>query len=308
MYYIYKFTNKLNGKSYIGQTNNLQKRYNGHKSSSFNKNSSEYNLPFHSAIRKYGIENFEFETLEEIDDKENQAYVDEREIFFIQYFESAKDKNGYNISLGGQGFRREPLTFEECLEKSRLFTKEEILDIQNRLLNDEEFADIENLYSPKLKPSFLRNINCGLNFKNPNLDYPIKKHSKSAFTQAQIKQIKDRIKENIPYSEIAKEFDIKSLGFISGVNSGRYFYDKSETYPLCKKDCHNKEWVKEAFYNILFSEKSIRIIAEDMGRAESTLKKIGQGRSHKKEGFKYPIRSNLEYNRDYYNKNFTTLL
>ena len=307
MYYIYKFTNKINEKIYIGQTNNLQKRYNGHKSVSFNKNSSDYNLPFHCAIRKYGIENFNYEVLEEIDENESQEFVDEREIFFINEFKSLIDENGYNISLGGQGFRRKPLSFEECLQKSKLFTKEEILDIQNRLINDEEFEDIETFYSPKLKPSFLRNINCGLNFKNPELDYPLKKHSKSVFTQKQLQEIKTQIKQNISYSQIAKNFNIKSLGFISGINSGRYFYDKNEVYPLCVKDCHNKEWVEEAFYKILFSEKSIRAIAEDMGKAESTLKKIGQGRSHKKEGFLYPIRSNLEFNRKYYKENFTTL-
>lgn len=37
MYYIYKFTNKTNGKIYIGQTNNIQKRKNGHRSDSFNE-------------------------------------------------------------------------------------------------------------------------------------------------------------------------------------------------------------------------------------------------------------------------------
>ena len=47
MYYIYKFTNKTNGKIYIGQTNNIQKRKNCHRSDSFNEKSSGYNLPFH---------------------------------------------------------------------------------------------------------------------------------------------------------------------------------------------------------------------------------------------------------------------
>ena len=63
MYYIYKFTNKTNGKIYIGQTNNIQKRKNGHKSESFNEKSAGYNLPFHAAIRKYGWENFNFDIL-----------------------------------------------------------------------------------------------------------------------------------------------------------------------------------------------------------------------------------------------------
>ena len=108
MYYIYKFTNKTNGKIYIGQTNNIQKRKNGHRSESFNEKSAGYNLPFHAAIRKYGWENFNFDILEEICDGESQEYIDEREIFFIQYYHSLKDENGYNITLGGQGQKRKP--------------------------------------------------------------------------------------------------------------------------------------------------------------------------------------------------------
>jgi group I intron endonuclease len=158
MYYIYKFTNKTNGKIYIGQTNNVQKRKNGHKSESFNEKASGYNLPFHAAIRKYGWDNFNFDILEEIADGESQEYIDEREIYFIQYYHSLKDENGYNITLGGQGYKRKPLTYEEKLNRSKLFKKEEIIDIQNRLMNDEEYDDIEKIYFPKLKRTFLVNI------------------------------------------------------------------------------------------------------------------------------------------------------
>ena len=88
MYYIYKFTNKINGKVYIGQTNNIEKRKRGHKSESFNPNANGYNLPFHCAIRKYGWENFDFEIIEEIADDFSYEYVNEREIYFIQKFDS----------------------------------------------------------------------------------------------------------------------------------------------------------------------------------------------------------------------------
>ena len=66
MLYIYKFTNKITGKIYIGQTNNIIKRKNGHKSESFNPKANGYSLPFHCAIRTYGWNNFDFEILEEV--------------------------------------------------------------------------------------------------------------------------------------------------------------------------------------------------------------------------------------------------
>ena len=115
MTYIYKFTNKINGHCYIGQTNNLQKRYNGHKSESFNEKASGYWLPFHCAIRKYGIENFDYEVLEEIADEESQDFINEREKFFIAYYHSLKDENGYNVTIGGEGCPKPPLSYEEKL-------------------------------------------------------------------------------------------------------------------------------------------------------------------------------------------------
>ena len=60
---IYKFTNKINGKSYIGQSQDLETRYKTHLRN-FNKESaSMYNGLFYRAIRKYGIENFNYEIL-----------------------------------------------------------------------------------------------------------------------------------------------------------------------------------------------------------------------------------------------------
>ena len=60
---IYKATNKINGKSYIGQTTKeLDERIKGHLNS--NKN-----LYFHKALEKYSIDNFEWTILEECNDE-----------------------------------------------------------------------------------------------------------------------------------------------------------------------------------------------------------------------------------------------
>ena len=50
---IYKITNKINGKSYIGQSVNIERRFSEHKVSSHNPK----NL-IHKALNKYGIENW----------------------------------------------------------------------------------------------------------------------------------------------------------------------------------------------------------------------------------------------------------
>lgn len=98
--YIYCYTNKINGKKYVGQTNNIERRKREHKSVSFNVKSPQYKDLFHQKIREYGIDNFNFEILETID-SENQEYIDEREIYWIKEKRSFVQENGYNLTLGG---------------------------------------------------------------------------------------------------------------------------------------------------------------------------------------------------------------
>ena len=96
--YIYKITNLINGKMYVGQTTKtIEERFRHHKNDCFRKNKSSYNYPLYNAMRKYGIENFEIEELECCD----ISLLDEREIFWIKFFNTFY--NGYNATLGGKG-------------------------------------------------------------------------------------------------------------------------------------------------------------------------------------------------------------
>ena len=61
MNYIYSYTNKINGHRYIGQTNNIERRKREHRSCAFNKESKQYLDLFHTKLRQYGEENFNFE-------------------------------------------------------------------------------------------------------------------------------------------------------------------------------------------------------------------------------------------------------
>ena len=55
---IYKITNLINEKVYIGQSVDINYRFNNHKSESFNPKSNAYNTAIHRAIRKYGVKIF----------------------------------------------------------------------------------------------------------------------------------------------------------------------------------------------------------------------------------------------------------
>lgn len=89
---IYKHTSP-SGKSYIGQTMyTIDERFKQHIRAS--NNGSE--LMFHQAIRKYGYENFSSEIVEVC---ENDIELNEREIYWIRFYDTYK--NGYNMTEGG---------------------------------------------------------------------------------------------------------------------------------------------------------------------------------------------------------------
>lgn len=99
---IYKITNKINKKIYIGQTTQgLQHRWKGHIISSRNKAD---NYAFHNAINKYGQENFTLEVVEYC----TQEELDEKEKYYITKYNSLVP-NGYNIRLGGDDCGRKPV-------------------------------------------------------------------------------------------------------------------------------------------------------------------------------------------------------
>lgn len=96
---IYKITNLINGKVYIGQSINIEHRIRGHISASFNENDSSYNQPIHAAIRKYGPNNFSYEILENC----GLSELDQKEIYYISFYESMEKNKGYNLTRGGEG-------------------------------------------------------------------------------------------------------------------------------------------------------------------------------------------------------------
>lgn len=97
MYYIYKITNTINGKNYIGYTCNPKSRWASHKSESKSCRSKQN---IHKAMAKHGVENFTFQVLLEHEDKEYVLKTMEDK--FIQEY-NAMGPYGYNMAPGGGG-------------------------------------------------------------------------------------------------------------------------------------------------------------------------------------------------------------
>lgn len=95
---IYKIENLVNHKFYIGKSNDIYKRFGDHKRKAFYTADPSYNYPLYKAIRKYGIDNFNFSILEECSEDE----LNKKEEYWIKFYNTYLGP-GYNQTPGGEG-------------------------------------------------------------------------------------------------------------------------------------------------------------------------------------------------------------
>ena len=114
---IYCYTNKINGKRYVGQTiNELKTRHRLHMNAvRFTSNKRDNETPIHRAMRKYGIENFKLEIL--IMNCVDYDRLNNYEKFYIKRFKSLANQNGYNVSDGGLNGNKFAGKTEEEMDK-----------------------------------------------------------------------------------------------------------------------------------------------------------------------------------------------
>ena len=113
MSYIYKITNDVNNKIYIGKTERLNPKDRWKEHLRDYKKARCVKRPFYDAINKYGEEHFHFEVIEETDDPE------EREKYWIEKLRTYvgfDDCNGYNATLGGDGISHYNLNEDEIIK------------------------------------------------------------------------------------------------------------------------------------------------------------------------------------------------
>jgi group I intron endonuclease len=110
---IYKVINTINGKVYVGQTiKSLEGRRRAHI---IEANGKRNNFYFHNAIKRYGLKNFNWETIEFCDSKEE---MDEMEFHYIKQYNSKDD--GYNLTYGGGGMVGFKFNVEQRLKLSKI--------------------------------------------------------------------------------------------------------------------------------------------------------------------------------------------
>lgn len=111
---IYKVTNKINGKVYIGQTTQgLRRRKKAHIRDAVNK---KYNSVFHKALLKYN--DFAWEIIDQCDSRQQ---LNEMEFHYIKQYDS-KAPNGYNLTFGGDGMDGFTVSEETKVKISKAMT------------------------------------------------------------------------------------------------------------------------------------------------------------------------------------------
>ena len=157
---IYKFTNKLTGESYIGQSRDIHKRYIQHKNRHeicLHEDLPKEDTYFHSMLRHYGFHNFDFEVLEECEISE----LNEKEIYYIQKY-NALYPNGYNKDKGGN--IPHPIALKSYNDV------DEIIE----LLKTTKLSNIEIGEKYGVSDQAISDINNGRAWVRDDIDYPIR--------------------------------------------------------------------------------------------------------------------------------------
>lgn len=116
-YFIYKHTNKINGKCYIGRTKNGLKRFYS-KCHTLSQNKSGCTA-LQNAINKYGFDNFTTEILCYVESENELADL---EVYYIKKWNSLTP-HGYNIKLGDKFVKMEDVAYEQKLSTYDLYTE-----------------------------------------------------------------------------------------------------------------------------------------------------------------------------------------
>jgi len=140
IYSIYKITNKINGKIYIGFTSSIENRWKKHIFDTINNNKkTDSNKILHNAMRKYGVQNFHFEVIYQSNDRKFTLQQMEK-YFIIEYNSHCIGGCGYNATYGGQG------TFGPKTKEHR-----KKLSLSNQHLGKHLPKEIKEKISSKLK-------------------------------------------------------------------------------------------------------------------------------------------------------------
>lgn len=289
---IYKYTNLVNGKIYIGQTiTTIEYRDKKHLSQ---LNDNTY---FHKALKKYGRENF---SLEIVEDNISIEKLDDKEKYYIDMFDSFYTTGkGYNLTQGGKwGSGTQKLTISQAIEIQNLILTSSLL-----------LKEIAKIYDITIYA--VSDINRGVSFHNHALEYPLRESpKKSELNQDKVDIIFDMLTNSeMTQKEIALATDVNAYT-VGQLNQGKNSWcPKDINYPIRKpiqqstyQNVLHKSDVVEICYKLCFSSMSFKEIGAEYNVASNTISDISRGISWKEITSKFvcPIKKNKLVNQEIY--------
>lgn len=245
--YIYQITNLVNQKIYIGQTNNITKRWSNHKCC------NSPNMVIARAIKKYGVENFKFEILLQGLTPEE---ADEKEVEIIKSKNSLVP-NGYNVERGGH--RNNGISRYGADNANAHLTKQEaqyILDNRNipmYILYD-EFS--EKLSYEQFKKVYHHQAYC--NLVSHSEEYPYNCEFSNQFTSG----------NKLDYDDVCK--------IRQRYANGEYWLDVYKDY----ENLYSNKW---CFWNIYYGN-SYKLVMPEVFTEENRKKHSSLGRKGEHNG------------------------
>ena len=292
MGYIYKITNKINNKFYIGKTkDSIQKRWKGHV---YDMEHCRDNSLLHNAMRKYGIEHFQISIIEECDD----SLLNEKEKYYIELFHSTKYDGNYNITTGGDGGIVNPIINQQIANQ--------IIEtiIQNPLQTLKEISQTFNI-----SYDIVVSINRGATWYNKNYSYPIRSYTgvdKITIDREKYAQIINDIQSSeTTLQTLATKYNV-TVEQMRNINNGLYCYCKDGYYkgiyngsfPI-RSTTQPKTHILNVIYELLFINNNQQQVAKKFNMSASSLYYITGGRRHRAElkHFIFPIMKHIEENK-----------
>ena len=195
---IYKITNLLNQKCYIGQSRDIKRRWNFHKAEVRRNHIDTY---LYRAMKKYGIKNFSFEIIELCNPEE----LNEKEIFWIKKYNSFK--NGYNCTTGGHYGK-----MRNCGEnhKNAKLTNKEVFEIREMRLQGKSRIEAYERFKNKISVKRFQHIWEGDRYTKIHMDVyeKVPVHRKPKLSYNKVQDLKNDFKNGMTKKELIKKYNV----------------------------------------------------------------------------------------------------
>jgi group I intron endonuclease len=224
---IYKITNKINNKCYIGQSTNIEERWKAHKKKAFSGNeesNKEYNKALYKAFRKYGIDNFDFSVLEECP----QTQLGEREAYYIDLYKANSNHHGYNET---SGYEYSSYGMREEQHPNHKLTANEVYYIRECYNQHKDKNEVYEEFQDKINLTGFHKIWNNFTWKNIHQDvyteenrryylfkrnsHPGSKNPRAKLNEQQVYQIRLRKKNGENCKDVYKDYKYTTITYRS---------------------------------------------------------------------------------------------